>query len=909
MTYYGINGSSQYGSNFSSVLANSPPPLDDTAEDEDEFLFSRTQKPRADGKIEEEATGINAEDEFGDFEAFADFKGSETSDSASTNWFTPTSEKQSSLTTEASGVAGQADSDDDFADFEGFRHANEVINDSTSSSKQPPNMPDGDQNGSASTTTDDDFGAFAVADDDMAKFDARFDSLHLLKSTDSGGQHLNSDKNIGQANSAPKNSSDCEVSRVKEDPSEKQGMDGKLAMTNGHGQSEAPASDVELNKTKNISTRDCQEGFRDLRSVDKSNLPNSEDEGGTHSIDFGNRKPEISQNIFVTSCKEKLMENLDAEKMKSVSVVQNNDMTLRGTDEAESQSNEEEFESFAAFDSTNCAADAKQNDFGEFSVFSTKPCEDNDEVIDDMPNMTRDPGNPVEEVKIPNPTQGMGVSSDDDFGDFSAGPVNSYEQGSKSLEVHEADIGDKSMSTSQELECGNDFRDLSTAQSGVPDDGTGCKSANSKQSSKEMKKLRTENEPSMTEMSTDEGFGDFSSINLSADAAKQEKGNSKMLSSSEDKDDACGEFCGSHETTNDPKRTDGMDDDFGDFSTFDSQQSVPMEQVLGGSTEHSIESGVTMMTADAGMGEDGFGDFNAFDVRQKEQPETQDHQSSELNETSAQVDPGREDDFGGLNTFNSQGGGRKLGAVGPSSDSVEEEDFGDFNAFDSQQSQMQQDAGKGNSVKPKLAASPPLLGQQDDDFGDFNALDSHQAEGLNGGDGRGTSSTVSRDLEDDFGDFNTFDSHQGEGLNADGDKGIPKSTASGDSEEDFGDFNTFNSSPSKTAVTPKNSDGDFSDFNKFSSKDQGEHGTDAFPTKVSPKQGFADFGEFSSAGEGRAGTPDSSRLSGGFTAQTQTHKLNESPHSPAQESAEQCLQTTAQVTRQAISFVADFLCT
>ena len=166
--YYGVNNSELYGSNFSTVLADAPPPLDDTFdEDDNEIVFRNdaskstkcsekivvspgnkrlsgnqfefSDKSRLDGifpngetsrRIEQEGSqNAEMEDDFGDFASFADFGSAfgQGNTSGEQGWFTGDENSVEPFPTEheKGSLQEQSDDDDEYDDFGAFQE-NEI---------------------------------------------------------------------------------------------------------------------------------------------------------------------------------------------------------------------------------------------------------------------------------------------------------------------------------------------------------------------------------------------------------------------------------------------------------------------------------------------------------------------------------------------------------------------------------------------------------------------------------------------------------------------------------------------------------------------------------------------------------------------------------------------------------------
>ena len=153
--YYGVNNSELYGSNFSTVLADAPPPLDDTYdEDDDEIVFPNeankskeyhgdnvaasvkrsnardekiSDKSKRDGDLTnvKNRSGEQEDSDFGDFAGFADFGSAfeQENNGESQDWFASNTNGNSVET-----ASGQPAIDDEFADFAAFGDKRDSLN-------------------------------------------------------------------------------------------------------------------------------------------------------------------------------------------------------------------------------------------------------------------------------------------------------------------------------------------------------------------------------------------------------------------------------------------------------------------------------------------------------------------------------------------------------------------------------------------------------------------------------------------------------------------------------------------------------------------------------------------------------------------------------------------------------------
>ena len=159
--YYGVNDSELYGSNFSTVLADAPPPLDDTYdEDENEIVFPNevkklkkfngettaassnkahsndeklfTDKSKHDGSSSRPPEGqssVEEDSDFGDFAGFADFGsafGQENS-GGSRDWFSGDENNVNSPPAVKTATSNQGH-DNEVADFAAFAENEGSVN-------------------------------------------------------------------------------------------------------------------------------------------------------------------------------------------------------------------------------------------------------------------------------------------------------------------------------------------------------------------------------------------------------------------------------------------------------------------------------------------------------------------------------------------------------------------------------------------------------------------------------------------------------------------------------------------------------------------------------------------------------------------------------------------------------------
>lgn len=177
--YYGVNNSELYGSNFSTVLADAPPPLDDTFDEDDNEIVFKNDFNKSKKQIRETETSsevmmgpntqvlneksklevnimnggtsqhigdkgqgsgkLEAEDDFGDFAGFADFGAAFGDGDEQQSWFKNegSSEKWFRAKNAEGSKDKEPDSDHEYADFAAFQENDSCSNNQGYASNDP----------------------------------------------------------------------------------------------------------------------------------------------------------------------------------------------------------------------------------------------------------------------------------------------------------------------------------------------------------------------------------------------------------------------------------------------------------------------------------------------------------------------------------------------------------------------------------------------------------------------------------------------------------------------------------------------------------------------------------------------------------------------------------------------------
>ena len=807
--YYGVNNSDLYGSNFSTVLADAPPPLDDTFdEDDNEIVFRNDvnkskkygEKPVASpvkktqsseekfteksklggsvlkGKNEHDTEEGNEESDFGDFASFADFGsafGQGNGSGESQDWFTSHDNSEKSLQSwdaksSQQGPSNNVENGVDDADFAAFQ-ANEDsvdIQESLPNGSSHQGNSDSDWvnrsaptnnniNGSYDLESDDDFGDFATTENAITN-----PGVTAVKDVDNGetadkksvAHHGDSTMDVNTKGLFHDDSKkDCDI--LKESLSEQSKEFKTEKDTASNASSERFLGFVSSNR-----------GDQESRQLDSLSAEVTSSEIPTTVLADSDEGAHINS---VSSKSTRIKQSTNGEQLtgKKCNTVDSQNYTTLEKDPAKLSPEPSEL----------CNSD----DFGEFTDFNDMPLQQsggrNELVQKDISPVAPEGEN---DKVVKGDSSFVGTAStrnkyysddDDDFGDFGS---------------FEKKHGKKDETSSDSITV-----DAKLTESKVNNDPFGAKAS------------------SIQDKDTDNDFGDFGAFEVNHSEKEERTGSvdsePKSLSNQEkDKDDfggfgmfdsfssdtredkdqnnSIGSFSAS-DLEEKPIKTEGQNsDDFGDFDSFRSSAMNSQKGCDGSSanteTFGSFESNIKDSQKDNERSKD-CGDFGTFES------------SVENSLNNGQCN----DDFGGFD-----GNESKTKSVQEKDENTD--DFGDFGSFEanSKDSESQnKNTDDFNGDFGSFESNTKDFGQDaQSGFGDFGAFKSQDSIKKDGGD-------------DNFGGFETAEERVSEqkfeGFKASSTKGELKQNIQ---TNEFGAFD----SKSKNLSTAKQTDDDFGDF-------------------------------------------------------------------------------------------------
>ena len=763
--YYGVNNSELYGSNFSSVLADAPPPLDDTYDEDDNEIVFRNEakkskkyngenaaasikksnssdekfidKSKRDGDLsngENQAGGqgnLEEDSDFGDFAGFADFGSAfeQEKSGESQDWFA------NSTNSVKAANSQPGDDDDEFADFAAFedndasqnrgsipnggsKQGSSTANDFSNRDKNELGNKNLPSNGSYDVESDDEFGDFASTE----------------VSTEKSGQSMS--ENHSNRNEIQK---DCERSSTSQ---------GRTC-TENHVKSDGVNVVGETNHVQ------CNGDF-----ADKKAISHSQESRVNHTLEIScnvNEESDDSQKEMSLSKQEEKLSN---------AVVKNEEST-----QLENLSVADKHEDYHPIDSSVAASESQEGQIRNTEEYektnndSSSRKEKECTLKSDNKNTTNtnmsDSGKGERTLEAEIPT-GNDDSDDDGFGEFA-------DFSGFAIKPPSFDDDDEEEEEGYINEGKPDSPGISKPVSD-PEDGD---SLHMKAASVQDKNI------------DDDDFGDFGSFDEKCDQSNKGRTDfaavdSKAKYSTNDNDvgevnDDLEKFRSSDSEGRTLPSDNEDNNDFGDFGVFDSsandsQKDTKNDNDFGEFGTSNYSEGNTSPSED--QDKDNFGDFGNFDSNAKE----------------LQKDEDGNDDFGDFGTSSSEG--KTLPAK------VQDDDFGDFGTFKSSAKDSKND------------------NDNSDDFGDFGNFESNTSKNSpkpENNDDFGSFESNSKDSQNDtandnsFGDFGAFDTHAKDSLEK----------IEGDSE--FRDFGGFES---KVTDTPKGDEKNLK--NVFKSKDNTE---------------------------------------------------------------------------------------
>ena len=863
--YYGVNNSDLYGSNFSTVLADAPPPLDDTCdEDDNEIVFRNDvnkskkygEKPVASpvkktqsseekfteksklggsvlkGKNEHDTEEGDEEPDFGDFTSFADFGsafGQGNGSGESPNWFTSHDNSEISFQSRSwdaksshQGSSDNVENGDDDADFAAFQ-ANE---DSVNIQESLPNgsfhqgnsdsdwvnksaLTNNNINGSYDLESDDDFGDFATTENAI---------------TNSGETAV---KNVDNGETADKESVDSHgdltvnlnTKALFHDNCKKDRDILKQSLSEQSNELKTekdPVPDVSSERFLGFvgSNRGDQES-RQLDSfsaeVTSSEIPTTvlaDREEGAHINSVSSESTRIKQSTNGEQLTGKNCNTVDSHNYTTLE----KDAARLLPEPSESMCNSDDFGEFADFNDVPLQQSSGHNEFVQKDISPVAPEGDNDEVV-------KGDSSSVGTVSTRNKC--YSDDNDDDFGDF-----GSFEK------KH-----DKNDDTS------SDSIAVDAKLTVVHNDPFVAKAS------------------AIQDKDTDNDFGDFGAFEVDHSKKEERTGSvdlePKALSNQEKDKDDCGDF-DAFEVNHSEKeeRTGSVDsepkalsnqekdkDDCGDFDAFEVNRSEKEERTGSNDTLEDKDQNSSIGSFSAldleekplrieGQNSDEFGDFDSFRSSAVNSQKGCDGSSAnietfgsfESNVKDSQKENERSKDFGDFGTFESSVENSLINGQ-------YNDDFGGFDGYESDAKCVQKkdentdNFGDFGSFEANLKDSESQNENTDDFNGDFGSFETNTKDS-------------ERHIENrhDFGDFGSFDSNTKD--------------FGHDAQSGFGDFDAFNS---QASIKKDDGDDDFGDFGGFETteervSEQKCEGFKASNTKGKLKQNIQtnEFGAFDS---------------------------------------------------------------
>lgn len=731
--YYGVNDSELYGSNFSTVLADAPPPLDDTYdEDENEIVFPNEEKklkkfngattaasnnkvPSSDEKFSDKSkhdgsssrppegqSSVEEDSDFGNFAGFADFGsafGQENS-GGSRDWFSGDENNVNSLPAVKTAASNQGHENEEVADFAAFPENEGSLNQENISNggfEGNSNMSNNKEkyyntenrnnsiNGSYDMDSEDDFGDFASVE----KSTGRSEKI----STEHESKVVEIQPNLERSCASMERT--CSESDVKSDRLAVK-SERKIAHYNGD-----TADKEEVSHWEESAVNHTSEGFS---NVDKG--PDNE---------LGAKRDTNVENVSNAVAQDEESRPLD----KTFVAVSHENNHPSDTDLSKPEGEDEKIKN-------NVEGEISSSNKGNAGLENATTLPEDNELNDD----------------------GFG-----EFADFT-GPMIKQPSADNDDEEEEDELCDKQMPHSPVISvpAGDGNEDSSCIQvTSVQHKGDG-----------------------------DDEFGDFGSSDKGHDQNYEKTTDfiavdsrtdclSTQKSDGDDDDDDFGEFGSSNNAgiTLPPEAQDS--DDFGDFGSFKSEtkdfQKVDDGKGDSEDFDNSNSKRKTLPSKDESAGD--FGDFGAFNSRTKDSHDDDD-----------------DDGFGDFGTFNS--GEKTLQCED------QDNDFGDFGTFNSRtkDSHDNDDDSFGDfSASNSEEKSLPKADHDKDDFGNFGVFDSSTKDSQKDsdmdnefGDFGSFESNFKKD-DNNSADFGSFESNT-----KDGQSGYSNS-------ERFADFGTFDSQP------------------------------------------------------------------------------------------------------------------
>lgn len=795
--YYGVNNSELYGSNFSTVFADAPPPLDDTFDEDDNEIvfrndvskstkcsensvvspgnkrlssnhFELSDKSRLDGsvpngeasrKLEQEGSkNAEMEDDFGDFASFADFGSAFGQDNTSgeQGWFTG---DENSVEPEIAkgSQQEQAEDDDEYDDFAAFQE-NEI------SPKTLENIPNGSSDQRKSN-------------DKLNKSAVEIKNISINSSYDMESD----DDDFGDFACVENTISSHKENALKTEDNSAASQPDVVASLKSQGKTvkgdNFKSEEVSISSGGNAIQ--CSGDLADKRSINHSGEP-TVNQSSSGSLRYVNKEDcnSLGEQNNENETGEATARDLSLENSSSCA---DNDQEFRplGDLSVTISHDDDHSRGISSVHNEEVKTNKERDQASSLLAVNDKKEESNSTKKDEKSNSSTCESGLVTEKSPENMD-----SNDDTFGEFA--DFNDHSSKETSLDNNE-------MEESVDRKMDNSSGIAPKIVAGVAD-GT----------------IQSETAP-LEDGDSDKDFGGFGSFeencvkkdgSESDFAATDLKPNSLSNENKDDDDDSFGGF-GAFES-NKGIWENGHDDSFGKFNAINSSEKPfpnkdqSIKDDVGNFATFSSNASDSQRDNDSSKGD--FGDFGRFKSTDKgSQVEEDDNEFGDFgdSESNTKISEKYDDDDGDLGEFGSfESNGKDsqkddsgnhfadFGGVTCKSDAVESpkqdnaEDFGDFGRSKTK-----------NGIKDSLKSNDST----DDDFGDFGGFESKDED----------SQKEINQNNDDFGDFDSFESKA-------------KHLEQHPHPNDFGDFGTFKSQT--TNSLKKDGVDEFGDFGAFESK-------------------------------------------------------------------------------------------
>lgn len=802
--YYGVNNSQLYGSNFSTVLADAPPPLDDTFDEDDNEIVFRNDVNKSKKQIKEKenvsadvkkrhtnddfnerskvgsnvANGGNAfhfekedqgsgdlekEDDFGDFASFADFGSAfgrdEISGEESHGWFGD--EESSGNSFDAENTTGSQDEQPDSAgdehdDFAAFQQ-------NESNTKSRGNFPIGAKQDNGWVENNKIISNDEKNDDNFGDFTSQ--SVNATQSSDVWNASADGSKGTRQLHSCELDSG--ELSNV-----------ASSKTSNANAGSEENAAQCNGNSIHNISgdRRGENKGIGSLRkSLDDvskadgryvSELALEQDnnfkaEDGSSEVSL----PDEFERLPVKDQDSRPLSKLSAEATDDQSS-ETFSIHAKEAQISNKQENviEKDRSDCNARDSSKDPQGLPENTFEKFANFHDKQviegsvdCSKLEGYVDDKINnparmtstcIDKATCGPFQRVDFLVEAKHNG-DDDDDFGDFGAFQENSVLEKDQSRHdsvpkgFQQSTLGKENKNAKDD----DSFQGFLPKNRELDDEREGDDFAN-------FTTFNSDGKPSFSNVQSDDNdFGDFGTFNSKDIDSQQDRNKCAKDFHTGDNDNGFGDFSSFESNARDPETTESKNDfeDFRESNTKDSPGKFELNAMVSLSKEITDDFGDFASIEkkndckDSLKSEDGADDFGEFGSFESKEESSNKGEASigdiSVFSTNAKESQGNHDD----DDFGS------LKSEDVSIDSPRPnntDDFGDFGSFESKSQVVGTEDGN------------------DDNFGDFGSLESNTRPSQeefpsdNFGSFKGQDSCVIKNGDDGDADFGTFESEE-----------------------------------------------------------------------------------------------------------------------------------------------------